>query len=155
MTTVAVRSVPDTSLFLPDLKLKRKESVLHEMALAARQARAVRDVQLLHETLLRRERWCPSGIGKGVAVPSARSLGVSAPRLILARSRRGLDWGASDGLPVTLVLLVISPSETGLDSHLERIARAIALTRMQRNRQRLLESDDPGILSTMLRELAP
>jgi len=154
MTTVAVHSVPDSSLFLPDLKLKRKESVLHEMACAAQRVRAVRDAEFLHETLLRRERWCPSAIGKGVAVPNARSLGVTEPRLILARLPRGVDWGAADGAAVHLVLLVLSPSEVAVENHLERVMRAVAITRTQRNRQKLLDAADAATVTLLLRELA-
>ena len=154
MTTVAVHSVPDSSLFLPDLKLKRKESVLHEMACAAQRAGAVRDAELLHETLLRRERWCVSAIGKGVAVPSARSLAITEPRLIVARFRRGLDWGAADGVAVQLVLLVLSTSEMSVDAHVERVTRAVAITRTQRNRVKLLEAEDARIMTALLREAA-
>ena len=154
MTTVAVHPVPDTSLFLPDLKLKRKESVLHEMACVAQKAGAVRDAELLHETLLRRERWCPSAVGKGVAVPNARSLAVTEPRLVIARARRGLEWGASDRVAVQLVLLVLSTSEMSVDSHLERVMRAIAITRTQRNRVKLLEAEDARIVTALLREVA-
>ena len=154
MTTVAVHPVPDTSLFLPDLKLKRKESVLHEMACVAQKAGAVRDAELLHETLLRRERWCPSAVGKGVAVPNARSLAVTEPRLVIARARRGLEWGASDRVAVQLVLLVLSTSEMSVDSHLERVMRAIAITRTQRNRVKLLEAEDARIVTALLREAA-
>ncbi len=154
MTTVAVHPVPDSSLFLPDLKLKRKESVLHEMACAAQRAGAVRDAALLHETLLRRERWCPSAIGKGVAVPNARSLSITEPRLVVARFRRGLEWGAADDLAVQLVLLVLSTSETSSDAHLERVARAIAITRTQRNRVKLLEAVDGRTVTALLREVA-
>jgi mannitol/fructose-specific phosphotransferase system IIA component (Ntr-type) len=154
MTTVAVHSVPDSSLYLPDLKLKRKESVLHELVLAAQRGRAVRDAELLHETLLRRERWCSSAIGKGVAIPHARSLGVLEPRLVVARTLRGVDWGAEDGVAVQLVMLVLSPSESDIDSHLERVSRAVAITRTQRNRQRLLDAEDDRTMNTLLRELA-
>jgi mannitol/fructose-specific phosphotransferase system IIA component (Ntr-type) len=152
MTAVAVPSVLDSSLFLPDLKLKKKESVLHELVCAAQRARAVRDPELLHDTLLRRERWCSSAIGKGVAIPHARSLGVTRPRLVVARSLRGLDWGAPDHLPVQLVLLVLSPSEASADAHLEQVAQAVAITRLQRNRQRLLDADGVETLVTVLRE---
>ena len=152
MTTVAVHSVPDSSLFLPDLRLKRKESALHEMVCAAQGSRAVRDAELLHQTLLRRERWCSSAIGKGVAVPNARSLAVIAPRLLIARARRGVDWSAADGIPVQLVLLVLSPSEISTEAHLERLARALAITRLQRNRQRLLEAEGDAALAAILRE---
>ena len=155
MTTVAVHSVPDSSLFLPDLKLKRKESVLHELACAAQRVRVVRDAELLHETLLRRERWCPSAIGKGIAVPNARSLEVTEPLVILARAPRGVDWGASDSAAVQLVLLVLSTSETSVENHLERLTRAIAITRSQRNRQKLLDAGDAGTVSLLLRELMP
>jgi len=153
MTAVAVPSVFDSSLFLPDLKLKKKESVLHELVCAAQRVRAVRDPELLHDTLVRRERWCSSAIGKGVAVPHARSLGVTLPRLIVARSLRGVDWGAPDGLAVQLVLLVLSPSEASAEAHLERVAQAIAITRLQRNRHRLLEADGVETLATVLREV--
>ena len=154
MTTVAVHSVPDASLYLPDLKLKRKESVLHELVLAGQRGRAVRDAELLHETLLRRERWCASAVGKGVAVPHARSLAVIEPRMIVARTLRGADWGAADGAPVQLVMLVISPSESAIDFHLERVARAVAITRTQRNRQRLLDAEDEPTMAALLRELS-
>src|SRR2546428_580309 len=100
MTTVAVHPVPDTSLFLPDLKLKRKESVLHEMACVAQKAGAVRDAELLHETLLRRERWGPSAGGKGGAGPDPPSLAVPGARSCLSRGgaarggrARGCRWG--------------------------------------------------------------
>jgi len=153
MTAVALPSVLDSSLFLPDLKLKKKESVLHEMVCAAQRIRAVRDPDLLHETLLRRERWCSSAVGKGVAIPHARSLGVTLPRLIVARSLRGLDWGAADGLPVQLVLLVLSPSESSGEAHLEQVAQAIAITRLQRHRQRLLEAVGIEGLVHVMREV--
>jgi mannitol/fructose-specific phosphotransferase system IIA component (Ntr-type) len=154
MTTVAVHSVPATSLYLPDLKLKRKESVLHELVLAGQRGRAVRDVELLEETLLRRERWCPSAIGKGVAIPHARSIGVIEPRLVVARTLRGVEWGADDGTAVQLVMLVLSPSESAIDAHLERVARMVAITRTQRNRQRLLDAEDEITMAALLRELA-
>ncbi|HEY2955723.1 MAG TPA: PTS sugar transporter subunit IIA [Candidatus Eisenbacteria bacterium] len=152
MTSVAVPSVLDTSLFLQDLKLKKKESVLHELVCAAQGVRVVRDADLLHDTLVRRERWCSSAIGKGVAVPHARSLGVLIPRTIVGRSLRGVDWGAADGLAVQLVLLVLSPSESSPDVHLDLVARAIAITRLQRNRQRLLDADGAAALADVLRE---
>ena len=95
-----------------------------------------------------------SAVGKGVAVPNARSLAVTEPRLVIARARRGLEWGASDRVAVQLVLLVLSTSEMSVDSHLERVMRAIAITRTQRNRLKLLEAEDARIVTALLREAA-
>jgi mannitol/fructose-specific phosphotransferase system IIA component (Ntr-type) len=64
-----------------------------------------------------------------------------------------VDWSAADGIAVQLVLLVISPSEMGPEAHLERVARAVAITRLQRNRQKLLEAEDARALDAILREV--
>ena len=87
-------------------------------------------------------------------MPNARSLAVTEPRLVIARARRGLEWGASDRVAVQLVLLVLSTSEMSVDSHLERVMRAIAITRTQRNRLKLLEAEDARIVTALLREAA-
>jgi hypothetical protein len=52
-------------------------------------------------------------------------------------------------------MLVLSPSEMSADAHLERVVRAIALTRLQRNRQKLIEADDAVTAHALLREFAP
>ncbi len=85
MSMMVVPSILDPSLFVPDLKTRRRDSVLQELVEVARRAGAVREPDVLRETLLRRERWCGTAIGKGVAVPHARSISVTEARLIVAR----------------------------------------------------------------------
>jgi mannitol/fructose-specific phosphotransferase system IIA component (Ntr-type) len=152
MSTVLVPSVVDPSLYIPDLRPKRKESILHELVHAAARAGAVRDPALLSETLLRRERFCGSAIGKGVAVPAARSFAVLEPRLFVARCRRGIDWGAPDGLRVHLVLLALSPPDSSEDAHHDLLARAVAMTRLQRSRQKLIDAEGVESVAALLRE---
>jgi len=152
---ILVPSVLDPSLFIPDLKPRRKETILLEMVDAARCAGVVRDPELLRETLLRRERYVCSAIGKGVAIPHTRSITVTEARLVVARSRRGVDWGAPDELPVHLILLALSPSESSTDAHHALLARAVGVTRHQRHRQKLLDADGIETLAALLRDLAP
>jgi mannitol/fructose-specific phosphotransferase system IIA component (Ntr-type) len=147
-------SVLDSSLYIPDLKLKRKESVLTELAARAHLAGVVQDQDLLRETLLLRERAGNTGVGKGVAVPAARSIAVLESRLVVARSSRGLQWDAPDGVPVHLVLLALSPAECSEDAHHEFLARAVAVARLQRNRQRLMEADTFEAMAAVLREVS-
>src|SRR5437870_4489068 len=103
MSTAIGPSVLDSSLYIPELKLKRKESVIQELVARAHQSGVVRDPELLRETLLLRERLGTTAIGKGVAVPYARSLAVIESRLMVARSKRGVPWDAPDDQPVHLV----------------------------------------------------
>ena len=140
MTTQIGPLLLDPSLYIAELKLRRKPAVLQEFVAHATRAGAVREPQVLRETLLLRERLFGTAIGKGVAVPHARSIAVAESRLLIARSRRGIDWDAADGLPVHLVMLVLSPAEVGDEAHADFVCRAAGLGRLQRNRTRLLEA---------------
>ena len=147
-------TVLDSSLFIPELRNKRKESALQEMVSRAQHASMVREPSLLRDTLLLRERLGTTAIGKAVALPNARSLAVVEPRLVVARSRRGIEWGAADGLAVQLVLLVLSPAEYSEELHHEFLSRAAAIARLQRNRQKLIEAASFDAVAAVLREVA-
>ena len=152
MTTAIGLPLDSSLLFIADLRPKKKESALQEMATRAHESGAVRHPELLGETLAWRERFTPSGIGKGVAIPNARSIAVVEPRLIVARSRRGIAWGSSDGLPVHLVLLTLSPSDCSEETHHELLARALGAVRLQRSRQKLIDAPGFEAVATVLRE---
>lgn len=153
MSIVIAPSVLDSSLYIPDLKHKRKESVLRELADRGREAGVVRDPDLLTETLALREKAGSSGIGKGVAVPSARSLAVIESRLVVARSKRGVPWDSPDDAPVHLVLLALSPSETSEELHYDLVTRAVQVGRLQRHRQKLIEASSFEAVAAVLKEV--
>jgi len=153
MTTSIGASVLDSSLYIPELKSRRKQSVLQELVARAFQAGALRGPALLLETLLVRERLAPTALGRGVALPHARSVGVSGPHVVIARSHRGIDWGSPDGQPVHLVLLVLSPAESTDEIYLDFVGRVAAVARLQRNRQRILDASEFGGVASVLGDL--
>ena len=121
----------------------------------ARAAGALRDIESVHEALLLRERLGSTAVGKGVSVPHARALGVFESRWVLARSERGIDWNSPDGLPVHLVLLVLSPPESPVLAHLESVAAPMTLTRLARARARLLEAPGAEAMAAIIRQGVP
>ncbi|TMQ69659.1 MAG: PTS sugar transporter subunit IIA [Candidatus Eisenbacteria bacterium] len=153
MTVSIGPSVLDISLCIPDLRTRKKESVLQELVDCAHRTGAVREPSLLHEMLCLRERLGPTAVGKAVAVPNARSIAVFEPRLVFGRSRRGIDWKADDPTPVQLVFLVLGPGDQSLDAHHELMSRAVSFTRLQRNRNRLLEAPTLEAMTAVLREM--
>jgi len=155
MSTSIGPSVLDSSLYISELRGKRKDTVFQELIRCARSAGIVREPELLFETLALREKLGNTGIGKGVAIPNARSIAVAEARLVVARATKGIDWKAPDELPVQLVLMVLSPSESSLEAHHEFLARAAAFGRLQRNRQRLIEAADFEEAAALLREVTP
>lgn len=155
MSTSIGPSVLDTPLLISELRVKRKDAVLQELVRCAHAAGAVREHSLLLETLTLREKLGTTAVGKGVALPNARSIAVIESRLVVARSSRGVDWKAVDEAPVQIVLLVLSPSECSVEAHHEFLARAAAFGRLQRNRQRLLDAETAEEAIALLREVTP
>jgi PTS system fructose-specific IIC component len=153
MTTSTGASVLDSSLYIPELKPRRRHSVLQELVARASHAGALRAPSLLLETLQLRERLAPSAIGRGAAVPHARSIAVREPRVVVARSQRGIDWGAIDEEPVHVVLLVLSPAIFSEELHVDFVGRVAAVARLQRNRQRLLEASEFAGIQAVLADV--
>ncbi len=153
--TTIVPAVPQRALCIPELGPRKRDSALLFMLGHARAAGAVGDVDSVHELLLLRERLGSTGVGKGVAAPNARALAVLEARCILARSERGIDWNSPDGMPVHLVLLVLSPPELPVLAHVESVASAMTLTRLARARARLLEAHGAAEMSAIIGQALP
>jgi mannose PTS system EIIBCA component len=153
MTIGEASTVFDTSLFIPELRYRKPEPVLGEMIARASRAGAVTAGRFLRTSLALRERLGPTAIGKGVAVPHARSIAVLEPRLVLGRSRQGIEWSAPDDEVVRLVLLVLSPAGASAEVHVDWVARAVGAVRTVRQRQRLLDAESFDEVATLLREV--
>lgn len=65
---------------------------------------------LLGDTLEREEKGS-TGIGEGIAIPHARTTGITELVGALAISGQGIDFDSSDGKPCHLVFLILAPPE--------------------------------------------
>lgn len=63
----------------------------------------------LHRMLRRRESHGSTGVGRGVAIPHARSLAVQRVRLAYGRHERGVGYDAIDARPVRHLFLIVAP----------------------------------------------
>ena len=141
MAIVEVASVTGTPLDLIELRHKRRESALHQLAAAAGRNGVVRDLDALVATLVRRERLGTTALGKGVALAHARSIAVIRPYWVVGRAVKGVEWAAPDDVLVQLAVLYVAHHEQGAATHLGRLAAAARALRQQRTRQRLLTAD--------------
>src|SRR5436853_6362281 len=97
------------ALFIPELKSKRKATVLEEMVAHLAGQQIARQADALLEVLRQREALGSTGVGKGIAIPHARSTMVAERAVLLARSSKGVDFEAVDGQPVHLFFLIVAP----------------------------------------------
>ena len=65
--------------------------------------------EALAEAVRAREAIMPTGVGSGIAIPHARIAGLAAPVAALAVLDGGVDFGAPDGEPARLAVLLVTP----------------------------------------------
>ena len=80
------------------------------------------DARAIAEALAEREKLGSTGFGGGVAIPHAKLPGVDQVTAVFARLHQPLHFQAVDGLPVDLVMALLSPPNAGAD-HLKALAR--------------------------------
>jgi mannitol/fructose-specific phosphotransferase system IIA component (Ntr-type) len=81
------------------------------------------------EILALRESKGSTGLGRGVAIPHARTESIEKPVIVLAVSPDGIEWDAQDGGKVHLVFLVLVPLEQS-ELYLKIVTRLSTLVRI-------------------------
>lgn len=116
-------------LVFPDLAATTVEEALSEMADGLERAGVVAKAGELARRLVEREAMGSTGLGGGLAIPHCKVRELADVVVSIGISREGVDFRASDGQPVTVILLVLSP--VGAPAlHLQALARISRLIRM-------------------------
>ena len=125
-TRVAELLSPETVLFTAERRTKRE--VLETLAGLAVRTELVHDYQQLLRSLSEREEMCPTALEGGVAFPHPRHPldQLRKPVLAMLVARHGVDFGAPDGEPTRVFVLVCSTDDrthVKILSHLARMFR--------------------------------
>ena len=105
-----------------DIKEKKKDALLEALIgeLAARGG--VSDPEALTREVMERENLGNTGIGRGIGFPHAKSSTVEEIQVLLARPAKPVDYGSLDGAPVTIILLIVAPSDGDNNAYLHTMA---------------------------------
>ncbi|MEP6802218.1 MAG: PTS sugar transporter subunit IIA [Acidobacteriota bacterium] len=118
------------------------EEVLSDLSHRLQSGGSVRDAVDLSRRLLDRERLGCTGLGAGIAIPHCKLKELDEIVLAVASCPGGVDFRAPDGLPVTLIFLILSPAEAPA-MHLQALARI----------SRMLKT--PGVADALRRAVNP
>jgi PTS system nitrogen regulatory IIA component len=86
-----------------------------------------------------REAGWSTGVGFGVAIPHARSSGVSQLTLVCGVSPEPVPYDSIDGEPVRLFFLIVGPEQTA-GQHVKVLSRIARLVRREELRERLCQA---------------
>lgn len=102
---------------------------------------AVADEAQIVRVLEERERLGSTGIKDGLAIPHGKLERLDNLVACLGLSERGIDFGALDGLPSKIFIVLLAPESAG-GLHLKALARISRLFSDSAFHQRLLEAPD-------------
>ena len=88
-----------------DIKSSVKGQAIEEMAELFRSSPHISDCDAFIKDVFAREQLGTTGIGKGVAIPHARTDTVKDFVVAIGRSSEGVGFEAIDGQPVKLIIL--------------------------------------------------
>lgn len=115
----------DDSILL-GLKAETKEEVWGALAHSFKEIGAVHNVALYLADVAIRETKGTTGVGFGVAIPHAKSEGVTRPALAMARLEKVIDVQSLDGSQADLFFLIAAPID-GEDIHLRALSKLARL----------------------------
>ncbi|HEY2925058.1 MAG TPA: PTS sugar transporter subunit IIA [Candidatus Eisenbacteria bacterium] len=130
------------ALFIPELKNKKKSAVLEEMVAHLARHQIARQADAVLEVLRQREALGSTGVGKGIAIPHARSTMVAERAVLLARSSKGVEFDAADGNPVHLCFLIVAPPTEHDPIYLQMLAQIVKAVRLAPVRRKILDAPD-------------
>lgn len=106
----------------------------------------VRDPDALRQAVHEREARMSTGVGKGLALPHAKTRAVDATVAAFAVAAQPVPFDAIDNEPVRLVFLLVGP-ESAKSQHIKLLSRISRLMNRDPFRARLLDAPDaPAVL---------
>ena len=106
---------------------------------------------LLNDTL-DREHKGSTGIGKGIAIPHARTTGVTDLIGALGISQEGVDFEAEDGRPCHLIFLILAPA-TESTRYLKALSAVACVGKDEELVSRLTSAASPDEVISILGEV--
>ncbi len=128
-----------------------KEAVIEAVVALLGGSDAVSDLGRVRADVLAREALMSTGVGKGLALPHARTPAVRETVAAFAVTAGPVDYGAFDGEPVRLVLLLLGP-EAERGQHVRLLSRVSRLMSDDAFRARLLADHSPDAVLATFRE---
>jgi PTS system nitrogen regulatory IIA component len=117
-----LHSLVASRLVFPELRARTMEEALTEISRRLAAAGVIADAEDLARRLQERERLGSTGLGAGIAIPHCKLRELRDVVLAVAMSAPGVDFHSSDGIPVSLIFLILSPADMPA-LHLQALAR--------------------------------
>ena len=125
-----INNMLSNDAFLVNFDGTSKKQVLEGLSKLAENKLGINSRKLL-ENLTKREKLGSTAVGNGIAIPHANVIDINKPYVFVTTLVNGLDFNATDEMPVDIIFLLIAPDDQGSE-HLQALA---LISRLLRNKE--------------------
>ncbi len=111
----------------------------------------VNDFEGVRRAVLGREKVMSTGVGKGLALPHAKTSAVDGIAAAFATTEIPIEYGSIDNLPVRLLFLMVS-TEGAKTQHIKILSRISRLMNEEKFRLRLQEANSSEEIIKLFQE---
>jgi mannitol/fructose-specific phosphotransferase system IIA component (Ntr-type) len=118
------------------LQASDKRACIEELVDLMAGVGAIADPKALKDAVWTREQTRTTGIGHGLAIPHGKCPGVTGLVMAVGKPPEPIEFGAIDGKPVRLIIMLASAPERNSD-HIQALARVSRIMMMNEFRERI------------------
>jgi len=141
------------SILPPEGVIPHLSALTKKQALKAMSEQAAKQSSLyareIFSVLMEREQIGCTGMGNGVCIPHGRFQDLKTLHAVFAKLDKPIEFGAADGKPVDLILLLLTPASANTE-HLKALATASRLLRDKQLCENLRSTDNANVLHDLL-----
>ncbi len=125
---------------IASMKGKSKEEVINELVDLFKDNDRVTDLEAMRNSVLEREKIMSTGVGKGFAIPHAKTNGVNEIIAAFGKLDEPIDFKALDDQPVNLIFLLIG-KENLVGPHIKLLSRISRMMNKDDFREALMKAE--------------
>ncbi len=134
-----------------DLQGNTKYEAIEELLKTLKDSDKLVDLDVTLQDVMAREGYLSTGLENGLAIPHAKTDGVSGLVVALGRKKEGIDFESLDGKPANLIFLVLSPRDTS-GPHIQTLAVISRNMKEADLRQALLDAETAEEMAEIIKE---
>lgn len=128
-----------------------KEEVLNNLIDSLETSPAIRNLEEVRAAIFDREQIMSTGVGKGLALPHAKSPAVRESVAAFAVTQQAIDFGSIDDQRVRLIFLLVG-TEAAKSEHIKVLSRVSRLMNRDQFRSRLLKAQSEKEILSIFEE---
>ena len=135
----------------PDVQSKEKESIINELIELLKNNESVKDLDEVRRAVLEREKIMSTGVGKGFAIPHAKTSAVNNIIACFGKTTELVDFEALDGEPVNLFFVLIG-KDNMVGPHIKMLSRISRMMNKDEFRNDLIKAQSADELYAIFQE---